>query len=118
MDHAEDLQELNNRAGMCLHHFHGIFFCFVYIFLNSFLFTFAAGEVVIRQALGELDVWEIDAKFSFIEHQARFEFVDIPFSLLFVYTFTVVISCLFTFFQHWRTSTSYQGLERCLEQSG
>ena len=39
---------------------------------NSFLFTFAAGEVVIRQALGELDVWEIDAKFSFVEHQARF----------------------------------------------
>ena len=69
MDHAEDLQELNNRAGMCLHHFHGKFF-FVYIYLSSFLFTFAAGEVVIRQALGELDVWEIDAKFSFIEHQA------------------------------------------------
>ena len=42
-DHAEELQELNNRA---------------------------AGEVVIRQALGELDVWEIDAKFTFIDHQA------------------------------------------------
>ena len=46
VDHAEELQELNNRA---------------------------AGEVVIRQALGELDVWEIDAKFSFVEHQARFD---------------------------------------------
>ena len=30
----------------------------------------AAGEVVIRQALGELDVWEIDSKFTFVEHQA------------------------------------------------
>ncbi len=30
----------------------------------------AAGEVVIRQALSELDVWEIDAKFTFTEHQA------------------------------------------------
>ena len=37
-----ELQELNNRA---------------------------AGEVVIRQALNELDVWEVEAKFSFIDHQ-------------------------------------------------
>ena len=43
MESLEELQELNNRA---------------------------AGEVVIRQALSELDVWEIDAKFTFIEHQA------------------------------------------------
>jgi dynein heavy chain 2 len=40
---AQELQELNNRA---------------------------AGEVVIRQALSELDVWEVDAKFTFTEHQA------------------------------------------------
>ena len=38
----EELQELNNRAG---------------------------GEVVIRQALNELDVWEVEAKFSFVDHQ-------------------------------------------------
>ena len=37
-----DLQELNNRAG---------------------------GEVVIRQALNELDVWEVEAKFLFVDHQ-------------------------------------------------
>ena len=37
-----ELQELNNRAG---------------------------GEVVIRQALNELDVWEVEAKFSFVDHQ-------------------------------------------------
>ena len=43
IDKEQELQELNNRA---------------------------AGEVVIRQALSELDVWEIDAKFTFIEHQA------------------------------------------------
>ena len=30
----------------------------------------AAGEVVIREALKELDIWEVEAKFSFIEHQA------------------------------------------------
>ena len=30
----------------------------------------AAGEVVIREALSELDVWEIEAKFSFAEHQS------------------------------------------------
>ncbi len=30
----------------------------------------AAGEVVIRQTLSELDVWEVEAKFSFLEHQA------------------------------------------------
>ncbi|TRY75069.1 hypothetical protein TCAL_08574 [Tigriopus californicus] len=29
----------------------------------------AAGEVVIRQALSELDVWEVEAKFSFLDHQ-------------------------------------------------
>lgn len=28
----------------------------------------AAGEVVIRQALGELDVWEVDARFTLIPH--------------------------------------------------
>lgn len=28
------------------------------------------GEVVIRQALSELDVWEVEAKFSFVGHQA------------------------------------------------
>ena len=28
----------------------------------------AAGEIVIRQALGELDVWEIEAKFTLIPH--------------------------------------------------
>ena len=39
----KELQELNNRA---------------------------AGEVVIREALSELDVWEIEAKFVFTEHQA------------------------------------------------
>ena len=30
----------------------------------------AAGEVVIREALKELDIWEVEAKFLFIEHQA------------------------------------------------
>ncbi|CAL4157019.1 unnamed protein product, partial [Meganyctiphanes norvegica] len=30
----------------------------------------ANGEVVIRQALGELDVWEVDARFSLKEHTA------------------------------------------------
>ena len=30
----------------------------------------AVGEVVIRQALGELDVWEVEAKFAFTDHQA------------------------------------------------
>lgn len=39
----KELQELNNRA---------------------------AGEVVIREALNELDVWEVEAKFSFIPHQS------------------------------------------------
>ena len=39
----KDLQELNNRA---------------------------AGEVVIREALSELDLWEVEAKFAFAEHQA------------------------------------------------
>ena len=39
----KDLQELNNRA---------------------------AGEVVIREALAELDIWEVEAKFSFTEHVA------------------------------------------------
>ena len=39
----KELQELNNRA---------------------------SGEVVIREALSELDVWEVEAKFSFAEHQA------------------------------------------------
>ena len=39
---SQELQELNNRA---------------------------AGEVVIRQALNELDVWEVEAKFSFVDHQ-------------------------------------------------
>ena len=29
----------------------------------------AAGEVVIREALNELDVWEVEAKFTFTEHQ-------------------------------------------------
>ena len=38
-----ELQELNNRA---------------------------SGEVVIREALNELDVWEVEAKFLFAEHQA------------------------------------------------
>lgn len=28
----------------------------------------AAGEVVIRQALGELDVWEVDARLTLIPH--------------------------------------------------
>ena len=42
-DKENELMELNNRA---------------------------AGEVVIRQALSELDVWEVEAKFSFIDHQA------------------------------------------------
>jgi dynein heavy chain 2 len=28
----------------------------------------AAGEVVIRQALNELDIWEVEAKFAFTEH--------------------------------------------------
>ena len=28
----------------------------------------AAGEVVIRQALGELDVWEVDARFTLLAH--------------------------------------------------
>jgi hypothetical protein len=28
------------------------------------------GEVAIRQALSELDVWEVEAKFSFFNHQA------------------------------------------------
>ena len=40
---SNELQELNNRA---------------------------AGEVVIKEALNELDVWEIEAKFAFTEHQA------------------------------------------------
>ena len=39
---SSDLQELNNRA---------------------------AGEVVIRQALNELDVWEVEARFTFVDHQ-------------------------------------------------
>ncbi len=39
----EDLKELNNRA---------------------------VGEVAIRQALNELDIWEVEAKFTFLEHQA------------------------------------------------
>ena len=39
---SQELQELNNRA---------------------------AGEVVIRQALNELDVWEVEAKFNFVDHQ-------------------------------------------------
>ena len=39
----KELQELNNRA---------------------------AGEVVIREALAELDIWEVEAKFSFTEHVA------------------------------------------------
>ena len=39
---STELQELNNRA---------------------------AGEVVIRQALNELDVWEVEARFAFVEHQ-------------------------------------------------
>jgi hypothetical protein len=30
---------------------------------------FFVGEVVIRQALSELEVWEIEAKFSFVGHQ-------------------------------------------------
>ena len=30
----------------------------------------ATGEVVIREALSELDVWEIEAKFAFTEHQS------------------------------------------------
>ncbi len=30
----------------------------------------AAGEVVIREALKELDIWEVEAKFAFVEHQA------------------------------------------------
>ena len=42
----DELQELNNRAG---------------------------GEVVIRQALNELDVWEVEAKFSFVDHQTSAE---------------------------------------------
>lgn len=28
----------------------------------------AAGETVIRQALGELDVWEVDARFIHVPH--------------------------------------------------
>lgn len=28
----------------------------------------AAGEIVIRQALGELDVWEVDARFTLTPH--------------------------------------------------
>lgn len=28
----------------------------------------AAGEIVIRQALGELDVWEVDARFTLVPH--------------------------------------------------
>lgn len=28
----------------------------------------AAGEIVIRQALGELDVWEVDARFTIVPH--------------------------------------------------
>ncbi len=43
VDHEQELMELNNRA---------------------------AGEVVIREALKELDIWEVDAKFTFTEHQA------------------------------------------------
>ena len=39
----KDLQELNSRA---------------------------AGEVVIREALSELDVWEVEAKFAFVDHQS------------------------------------------------
>ena len=34
------------------------------------LYLIISGEVVIRQALSELDVWEVEAKFSFIGHQA------------------------------------------------
>ena len=43
MSSEDQLKELNNRA---------------------------AGEVVIREALKELDIWEVEAKFLFIEHQA------------------------------------------------
>ena len=39
----KELQELNNRA---------------------------AGEVVIREAINELDVWEVEAKFTFVDHQS------------------------------------------------
>lgn len=42
VDREKDLKDLNDRA---------------------------AGEVVIRQALSELDVWEVEAKFSFLDHQ-------------------------------------------------
>jgi hypothetical protein len=31
--------------------------------------AFVSGEVVIRQALTELDMWEVEAKFSFVGHQ-------------------------------------------------
>ena len=41
LQHSEDLKELNNRA---------------------------AGEVVVRQAMAELDMWEVDAKFNLIQH--------------------------------------------------
>ena len=30
----------------------------------------AVGEVAIRQALSELDVWEVEAKFAFVDHEA------------------------------------------------
>ncbi|KAF2362508.1 ATPase dynein-related AAA domain [Trinorchestia longiramus] len=41
VQHADALKELNNRA---------------------------AGEVVVRQALGELDLWEVEAKFTLVQH--------------------------------------------------
>lgn len=30
----------------------------------------AAGEIVVKEALDELDVWEVEAKFSFVDHQS------------------------------------------------
>ncbi len=52
----------------------------------------AAGEIVVKEALDELDVWEVEAKFSFLDHQEYF--IIIQSSYIFETIISTVIKIL------------------------